>query len=332
MAHGIEVLRILSDGRFHSGEQLGSALGLSRSGIWKQLRHLRSLGLELDSITGKGYRLARSLELLDAGLIRAGLSATASRAVSHIEIHPEIDSTSSECLRRASELPSGTVCLAESQTAGRGRLNRRWISPFARNLCLSLLWRFDRGPDSLGGLGLAAGVAVLRALDETGARELGLKWPNDILCRDAKLAGILIELSGESAGSACAVIGVGINVDLPPEAGQEIDQPWADLATVCNVEISRNRLASRVISQLIEALMQFGQAGLAAFLDEWRRRDRLRGRPVSIRTFAHEEQGTARGIDASGALLVEVNGQVRRYLSGDVSVRSIAESDAVAAP
>jgi len=322
MSHELELLRLLADGRFYSGERLGDSLGITRAGVWKNLRHLRERGVEIHSVPGRGYRLAGPLELLDADAIRAGLPVTTRPRIPRIEIHDEIDSTNTECLRRAAGLASGTVCLAESQSAGRGRLSRRWVSAYARNVCLSLLWRFGRGPDALTGLGLAVGVAVLRAIDDIGATGVGLKWPNDLYWRGVKLAGNLIELSGESGGAACAVIGVGINVDMTGTAARSIDQPWTDLKTVRGVTVSRNRLVGSVIHHLVEALTRFEKAGLEAFVAEWTARDVLLGQPVLIRTPAGEETGTACGIDAGGALLVETGGRLRHYLSGDVSVRA----------
>jgi BirA family biotin operon repressor/biotin-[acetyl-CoA-carboxylase] ligase len=322
MSHGHELLRLLSDGRFYSGERLGDSLGISRAGVWKQLRGLRARGVDIHSVPGRGYRLAEPLELLDADAVVAGLPKATRRRLGPVEVHYEIDSTNSEWLRRAAGLPAGAVCMAETQRAGRGRMNRRWVSACGRSLCLSLLWRFGRGPDALGGLGLVVGLAVLRAVDDLGIEGAGLKWPNDVLWRDAKLAGSLIELSGESGGAACAVIGVGANVDLPRASGRDIDQPWADLATARGGKVSRNRFAGRLIHRLIEALACFERDGLGAFLDEWRGRDRLCGREVSVHTLAGVETGIARGVDAGGALLVESGGQVRRYLAGDVSVRT----------
>jgi BirA family biotin operon repressor/biotin-[acetyl-CoA-carboxylase] ligase len=324
-SNSLQLLRILADGRFHSGERLGGALGVSRSGVWKNLRRLRADGVEIHSVRGKGYRLAGPIELLDAEAIRAAVAETSRPLVPRIETHYELDSTNSEWLRRAAELPAGAVCLAEVQRAGRGRLNRRWVAPCGSGLCLSMLWRFSRGPDALIGLGLVVGLAVLRALDQMNVPDAGLKWPNDIVCRGAKLAGSLIELSGESGGNACAVVGVGINVTMPRAAGRTIDQPWIDLSGLCG-KVSRNRLAGGVIHHLVQALARFDDKGLGAFIEEWRSRDALAGRPVSIRTMAGEDQGVARGIDASGALLVEAGGEVRRYFAGDVSVRTMNRS------
>lgn len=328
MSHAPVLLRLLSDGRFHSGERLGSALGVGRAAVWKALRALRGAGFEIDAVPGRGYRLAEPLELLDAEAIRRVLSPDARERIRTVAVHHEIDSTNSELLRSASSLPSGSVVLAESQRAGRGRLGRAWVSPCARNLYLSLLWRFARGPEALAGLPLVVGLAVLRALDELKVRDAGLKWPNDIVWRDAKLAGTLIELSGESGGETVAVIGIGINVTMPPRMAEgRIDQSWADASTACGEPVSRNALAARVLDCLATMLPVFECDGLAAFLDAWSARDALRGRPVRVRTAADgERHGIARGVDPSGALLVEEAGVVRRYLSGEVSVRVAAQT------
>lgn len=327
MSHGLELLRILADGRFHSGEDLGRSLGVGRAAVWKCLHGLREAGMEIHSVPGRGYRLAEPLELLSSAEIARALPPAAQARLGPIELHYEIDSTNSELLRRAAALPSGAVCLAEAQRAGRGRQGRRWVSPCARNLYLSLLWRFPRGPDALAGLALAVGLAVLRALEDAGVRGAGVKWPNDIVWRGAKLAGALIELSGESGGASCAVIGVGVNVAMPRAlAGAAIDQPWVDAVTAAGAAVSRNRLAAGVLQRLCETLSRFEQGGFGAFMEEWRSRDALYGRSVSVHGVfggrATEAHGTARGVDAGGALLVERRGEVRRYLSGDVSVRA----------
>ncbi|MCC6302470.1 MAG: bifunctional biotin--[acetyl-CoA-carboxylase] ligase/biotin operon repressor BirA [Gammaproteobacteria bacterium] len=321
MLQGSALLGILADGQFHSGEVLGRTLGISRAGVWKHLQALKARGIEIDSVPGKGHRLNGSIELLSEADIRAGFGDTARVRLAGLELHQQIDSTNSELRRRAAALPSGFACLAEAQTAGRGRSNRVWLSPYARNLYLSLLWRFDTGPDALSGLSLAVGVAVVRALRRTGVADAGLKWPNDILWRDAKLAGTLIEMNGESCGDCSVVIGVGINVCMPRLLGAAIDQAWTDLASVTGTHPSRNRLAAVLLDELAEMLAGFEKTGLAPLLEEWRRHDIMLGREVTVTTAGGGESGIARGIDDRGALLVEADGVVRPYLSGDVSLR-----------
>jgi BirA family biotin operon repressor/biotin-[acetyl-CoA-carboxylase] ligase len=323
MPHSPELLRILSDGRFHSGEALGKALGVGRAAVWKRLRALRAAGLEVNSVPGRGYRLAEPLELLDAELILGGLDASVRAGLGPLDVRHELDSTNSELLRRAAALPSGAVCLAETQSAGRGRRGRVWHSPCARNLYLSLLWRFARGPEALAGLALVVGLAVRAALEGVGVRGATVKWPNDVLYKDAKLAGALIELSGEAGGASCVVIGVGINVSMPESPGAgTITQAWTDATRAAGKPVSRNELAAAVLNRLYRALARFGEQGLEPFRDEWRQHDALAGRPVTVQGM-HIVHGIARGIDADGAfLLADESGAVTRWLSGDVSVRT----------
>ena len=320
------LLKLLSDGDFHSGEDLGAALGVSRMAVWKHLKTLRELGVDFEVVRGKGYRLSASIELLDGDEISTGISRSTATHIDSINIFHELDSTNNwlreQCLSGA---PSGTVCLAEMQYAGRGRRGRSWVSPYAANLYLSLLWRSPAGAAGLGGLSLVTGIAVLRCLQAWGVEAAGLKWPNDILVRNAKLAGILIDVVGEASGPCAVIIGVGVNVCMPPLAGADIDQSWTDLSRLIGrSELSRNRLAAGLLDQLLPAVAEFETAGLQPFLGEWRRYDIVDGCQVDLQLPNETVSGTACGIDDGGALLVEtVNGR-RRFTSGEVSVRFAA--------
>jgi len=317
------LLKLLSDGEFHSGEGLGAVLGVSRMAIWKHLKVLRELGLDFEVVRGKGYRLPAAIELLDGDEISSEISRSTATHIDSINIFHELDSTNNwlreQCLNDA---PSGTVCLAEMQHAGRGRRGRNWISPYAANLYLSLLWRSPAGAAALGGLSLVTGIAVLRCLQTWGVDAAGLKWPNDILVGNAKLAGILIDVVGEASGPCAVIIGVGVNVCMPPLAGADIDQSWTDLSHLTGgSELSRNRLAAGLLDQLLPAVASFEAAGLQPFLEEWRRYDSVAGCQVDVQLPDQTVSGTACGIDDGGALLVEtVNGR-RRFTSGEVSVR-----------
>jgi BirA family transcriptional regulator, biotin operon repressor / biotin---[acetyl-CoA-carboxylase] ligase len=324
MLHGHELLRILADGRFHSGERIGQQLGISRAGVWKRLRALKRQGFDVHSVRGRGHRLAAPVELLSAAAIRAALPPDAGARIADIEVHHEIDSTNGMLLARSAALPSGMACLAEAQRSGRGRRGHPWFSPCARNLYLSLLWRFPSGPDTLGGLSLAIGLAVLEALEAVGVTGAGIKWPNDIVWREAKLAGVLIEMTGESGGTACVVIGVGVNVDMPRALALDlIDQPWTDVRTVLGAPLSRNRLAAAVLEKLAEMLARFESGGFAPLLDAWRARDVLAGRPVRVTNGGVEHDGIARGVDDGGVLLLEQDGMIRRCHAGEVRVRAV---------
>lgn len=319
-----QLIRHLADGRFHSGEALAQSLGISRAAVWKHLKGLREL-LEMDihAVSGRGYRLSRPLELLESGRILDALSPEAHSRLDALEIHVSIDSTNAHLLKQsAAGLPSGQVCLAEQQTAGRGRRGRHWISPFGSNIYLSVLWRYPLAPVELSGLSLAAGLAIVRALACHGVVGVGLKWPNDILWQGRKLAGLLLEVTGESEGPSQVVLGVGLNTNLSRRQAEAIDQPWVDLASIPQGEkISRNQLAAELVSQLLEALDCFEKYGLSPLLAEWRHYDLYHGKPVQLRMGNRTIEGTHHGIDKTGALLLSNDGDVRAYHAGEVSLR-----------
>lgn len=318
------VLTALGDGRFHSGEALGVASGCSRSAIWKAIQSLQQAGVEVFSVRGKGYRLASPIELLNAEAILARMAAITRAAVQDLDICFEVDSTNARLLARAKQQAvSGHACLAERQLAGRGRRGREWVSPFGGNLYLSLLWQFADGAAQVGGLSLAIAVAVIRALREIGLHGAGVKWPNDILVGERKLAGILLELAGEASGPCAVVVGVGLNVRLPADAMAAVTKPWTDVQTELGHPVARNTLAAKLLHHLIDAVQQFEREGLAPFLSDWLAWDVLADRKVVLDLPQGKVQGVARGVDASGALLLAgIDGELRRYHSGEVSVRA----------
>lgn len=314
------LVRRLADGRFHSGTRLARELGISRTAVWKQIERLGRLGLEIHAVRGKGYRLARPMELLTEGEVRAAMEPAAEAALATMEIFDVVDSTSA-WLRRASPVPPA-ACLAECQTAGRGRRGRRWLSPFGAALYLSLAWRFEAGPGLLGGLSVAVGVMACEALERLDVTGVGLKWPNDLVYGGAKLGGVLVEMTGEGEGPTTAIVGVGINVRMPPHWGAEVDQPWTELAALPGVsDCSRNRLAGVLLSCLVAGLERFGRAGLDPFLPAWTERDVVRGREIEIRAPGGARRGLALGVDRNGALLVDTGGHLWRLTAGEVSVR-----------
>jgi len=263
------------------------------------------------------------LELLDRDHILAGLTETAHAWLGRLEVHPVLDSTNDYLLARVGEdWPSGAVCLAEQQQAGRGRLGRSWLSPPAASLAGSLLWRFHLSAAALSGLSLATGIAVARALRNFDVTEVGLKWPNDVWWRERKLGGILLE-SGGGPNVFAVVAGVGLNVALPPPAATVIDQPWVDLREILGVEhISRNRLAASLISELIETFVRFQEGGFADLTAEWAEFDRVAGRRVRLTLPNTTLIGIARGVDATGALLLETtDGRLRPCMGGEISLR-----------
>jgi len=313
----------LADGDFHSGEGLAKMLGVSRAAIWKQMRKLDQFGLDVHAVRGRGYRLAAPFQPLDGDTIFRNMAPCIRQRIEVLDVLREVDSTS-DFLKRKGPPPSTRcvrVCLAEWQRAGRGRRGRRWISPYGANLYLSLACALNEGVLQSGGLSLAVAIAVHRTLRDAGVGGLGLKWPNDIFFQGRKLAGILLDVSGESGGNYHVIIGVGINLRMPETASVNIDQPWADLSKQ-GLERQRNQLAGKLLESLIENIDSFTGKGLAAFADEWRRHDITHGRQVRLHTGQRESvSGVARGVDAHGALLIERDGEVRAFHAGEVSVR-----------
>jgi len=316
------LLRLLADGRFHSGEALGSVLGLSRASVWKLARSLPDLGIEVFAVPGKGYRLASAFEPLEPSRIDAALEPEARPLLGAVAVLESVDSTNGYLHEQAAaDLPSGSACLAEHQAGGRGRRGRHWVSPFGANLYVSLLWRFNLAPAALGPLSVALGVVVAQTLAASGASGLGLKWPNDVLWQGRKLAGVLTEVAGEATGPSRVVVGIGVNVNMPEVAAAAIDQPWVDLKTILGAPVDRNPVAARLLSGLARGLDRFAREGFDPLRPEWDRLDLARGQRVVVTTGEGAVEGDCRGLDESGALLVAVAGNTRRYLSGEVSLR-----------
>lgn len=316
-----QVLRELAASGEASGAALAARLGVTRAAVWKQIERLRGLGVGIDAVAGRGYRLARPLALLDAGTIRAGLSPDARRHLRGLEVHFELDSTNSELLRRPRGAAHGVVCFAEHQLRGRGRRGRAWQSPLGANLCVSFGWRFDGGAAALSGLSLAVGVAAVEALERMQVEGVALKWPNDLVAGGRKLGGVLIELGGEMAGPCDAVVGIGLNVAMPRAAAAAIDQPWTDVATLAP-SVARGALAAALVDAMLPALACFERDGYAAFRAAYDRADALRGVPVTVDAGRERVAGVALGVDERGLLRVRVGDAERRYASGEVSVRA----------
>jgi BirA family biotin operon repressor/biotin-[acetyl-CoA-carboxylase] ligase len=323
MAREQKVLKLLRDGDFHSGEDLARTLGITRAAVWKIIQSLTGQGVELYAVPGRGYRLAEPLELLETERIRAMLDADVRDSIRKLIIHQRIDSTNDYLMSHAKGgLPSGTVCLAEAQSAGRGRQGRSWVSPYAANIYLSVLWRFTLPALALTGLSLVTGVAVARGLQRFGVSEIQLKWPNDVLWRRRKLGGILLELSGESSGPCYVVAGVGVNVAMAKSFKSRIDQPWVDLRRVLGPgKVARNHLAAVLASEIARAFVTFESSGFSAFHEEWRELDIAMDQYVVLQLPNKTVAGHARGVDESGALLLETGAGIQHYLGGEISLK-----------
>jgi BirA family biotin operon repressor/biotin-[acetyl-CoA-carboxylase] ligase len=323
-----ELVALLADGEVHSGAAIAQLMHCSRTTVWKQLRQLQNLGLEIAAMPGRGYRLLRPIELLDRALMLQHMNAGAVTNLEALDVFGVIDSTSERLRAAAAPGPERLrVVLAEYQTGGRGRRGRRWLSPYGSGLCLSVSWCFSAVPPALSALSLAAGVAVQRALVVYRPVGLGLKWPNDIIAGGRKLGGLLVDVEGESQGPIKAVIGVGINIDVSDQLENELAtdlglQPAGLREFVPSADVSRNVVAANIINQLYAALDEFARTGFASFVDEWKRFDSLRGESVSVQIGARTYEGIASGIADDGALLLRANGKTMNVVSGEVSVRA----------
>lgn len=318
-----KMLELMSDGKFHSGNEIAKKLGTNRSMVWGQMKGLSRMGVDVSAVRGHGYRIQSSFELLDQETIESGLSDWGRENLSKLEIYPEITSTNNHLMENAANFDSGTVCLAEFQSAGRGRSGRKWISPFAANIYFSVLWHYQKGASSIGGLSLAIGVAILRALRVYCTTGLGLKWPNDILYHDQKLAGILIEVSGDSHGPCDVVTGIGLNWQMPNHLCHSIDQKWTDLKKVLGAACpKRNHLVSRLLNEILPVLASYDKTGLTPYLEEWRGSDCMANRKASLYWGDHRIIGRIQGIDNQGMIIVETeDGKKKHCASGEISFK-----------
>ncbi|MBD9662325.1 bifunctional biotin--[acetyl-CoA-carboxylase] ligase/biotin operon repressor BirA [Pantoea sp. PNT03] len=310
----LKLVALVADGEFHSGEQLGEALGMSRAAINKHIQTLKSWGLDVYTVTGKGYSLPEPIQLLDEEIILSLLHQP------NLAVIPVIDSTNQYLLDRMDQLPSGYACIAEYQQAGRGRRGRKWFSPFGSNLYMSMYWRLDQGPAAAMGLSLVIGIIMAEVIQSLGAPDVRVKWPNDLYLNDRKLAGILVELTGKTGDAAQIVIGAGVNLLMRSEGTAEINQDWINLQEA-GVDIDRNELAAKLINSLREALPIFERDGLAPFVSRWETLDNFINRPVKLLIGDREVHGIARGIDKQGGLLLEQNGVIKSWVGGEISLR-----------
>ncbi|ELY4576625.1 bifunctional biotin--[acetyl-CoA-carboxylase] ligase/biotin operon repressor BirA [Cronobacter turicensis] len=311
----LTLISFLADGEFHSGEQLGERLGMSRAAINKHIQTLRDWGIDVFTVPGKGYSLPGPIQLLNESFIHSHIKTGS------VTVLPVIDSTNQYLLDRLSELESGDACIAEYQQAGRGRRGRKWFSPFGANLYLSMYWRLEQGPAAAVGLSLVIGIEMAEVLHELGADQVRVKWPNDLYLNDRKLAGILVELTGKTGDAAQIVIGAGINLAMRQVESDIVNQGWINLQEA-GIKVDRNELAVRLIEKLRASLREFEQEGLAPFLTRWEKLDNFIHRQVKLIIGEREIYGISRGIDNQGALLLEQNGIIKPWVGGEISLRS----------
>ncbi len=311
-ANTAALIKILSDGAIHDGNDLGDALGMTRSAVWKIIQKCQSVGVEIASVKGKGYVMKASLTLLNPDDITAGV-----RHPIQLSLFEEIGSTNDELMQVMGNRQV-SVCLAEMQTQGRGRLGRQWASPFGQNIYLSCRFPFTKEVSELAGLSLVVSLSILEALAPLQC-SLAVKWPNDVVCEQGKLAGTLIELRAESNGGCDAVIGIGLNVNMQTQT--DIDQPWTSLSQLTQHTHDRNPLVIRLLNQLISDLQLFESEGLAPFQSRWQANDFYAGKTVALSHANTVFTGVVQGVSEQGYLRLQLpDGSVKHFASGDAQL------------
>ncbi|OEF24363.1 biotin--[acetyl-CoA-carboxylase] ligase [Vibrio rumoiensis 1S-45] len=309
-----QIIQYLSDGEFHSGEMLGGSLGISRAAISKHIKGIQDWGLDVYRVQGKGYQLSAPIDLLDLSIIQKSSSAP-------VELFSVIDSTNQYLLDNVDDLANGSVCIAEYQANGRGRRGRQWASPYGSNLYFSMYWKLEAGVAAAMGLSLAIGVAIVDALESLGAKDLKLKWPNDLYFNDKKLAGILVEMSGQTGGVAHLVIGMGLNVNMAKDL-VDIDQPWANLSHVFDDEMpSRSTIVIALIDAWKKVLDQYELQGMSSFVERWNQLDNFKDKPIKLLMGNKEVIGVGKGITEQGAVKIETANGLETYIGGEISLR-----------
>ncbi|HEY0665693.1 MAG TPA: biotin--[acetyl-CoA-carboxylase] ligase [Gallionella sp.] len=313
-----QLLQMLSDGKFHSGEDLAAQLGISRASVFNSVKQAAEYGIGVQRIRGRGYRLPQTWERLDKERIQQWLGS--GQAGFDIEILQQASSSNTLLMQRAATgAPSGTILAVERQTAGRGRLARTWHSGLGTGLTFSMIWRFDCGLNALSGLSLAVGVGLVRALSKLGVQGVSLKWPNDLMTSTGKLGGVLIEAQGDMLGPSAVVIGIGINYTLPEKLVEQIDQAASSLTEICEVMPSRNQLLAAIIQELAGMLKGFAADGFAPLREEWQKYHGNQGGEVRLKMpDGSNTIGVALGVSETGELCLKNSQGIQRYNSGEV--------------
>jgi BirA family biotin operon repressor/biotin-[acetyl-CoA-carboxylase] ligase len=317
----LALMSLLSDGKCHTGNELGQAIGVSRSAIWKQINHLNELGIPVIHVQQKGYQLPKPLVLLNSENISSELCKLGFKKQFNIQTFTEVDSTN----RYLKDLPQRSVidiCCAETQTQGKGRFGRQWYSPFGDNIYCSSRWSLQCDLGKLSGLSLITSLAVLTSLKQLHeSKDIKIKWPNDVLWNGKKLCGSLIEIIAETNGSAQVIIGIGLNVNLDPASVMPFDRPWCSLYEIYNTQFDRNLIIANLLKNIELYIDQFMSCDLNYFLNEWKQVDYLYNQETTVSQSTGSVTGIAKGINQFGQLiLIDTQGNKHYLSSGDTSL------------
>ncbi len=314
-----QLVHYLADGALCSGQWLGEQLGMSRTAVAKHLEQLQHYGLDVYKIKGKGYRLAQPVQLLDAAQIKVHQQQQAP-----VWVQSVTDSTNSQLMEKLKDgvvLEKGSVLVAEAQTAGRGRRGKQWFSPFGCNLYFSMYWQLEQGIQAAMGLSLVVGLAVAKVLHQQWQLPVRIKWPNDLYLEHKKLGGILVELAGQTHAQCDVVIGLGLNIRMPGQSAQAIDQPWIDLTSALGQAVDRNLLVALLQQELVDSLQCFGAQGFASYVQEFNQLNEFCAQQVTLSSGSQTIIGLCAGVDAQGGLVLEINGQKQSFYGGELSLR-----------
>lgn len=309
------IIKSLAGGEFVSGEALAHELGISRAAISKHVASLEEFGVDIYSVKGKGYKLSTPLSLIDEQRLKAQIKG-------RCFYFNDINSTNAFLLNHVNELSSGDICVAEHQSAGRGRRGRTWVSPYGCHLYTSFYWQFSQGMSQAMGLSLVVGCSLVSVLRRLGVDGIGVKWPNDIYLNHKKLAGILIEMSGQADYECNLVIGIGINLSMSAAQADKIDQPWSDLSELSQ-QPDKTELMIALQQQLVSDLSLFESQGLKAFTQRWREADLFDGKVVKLLMGDNSVEGICCGIDEQGAILLDNGNGIKAYVGGEISMRPL---------
>lgn len=321
------LLHTLADGELHSGSELADSLGITRSAVWKQIKNLDALNLEVEAQAGQGYQLNAPLELFDEQMILDELSTECRQQLESFTLRWVSESTSNELMQDTPPTEGqAKVCLTEFQSAGRGRRGRNWYAPAGHSICLSVSWCYPTTPPDFSCLGLAVGIATLRAVRQAGVEAAQLKWPNDVVVDGKKLAGVLIDVQGEAGGPLHIVAGVGVNYRLNDQVLQAVSsesglQPVSLLDATEETPAGRNKATTYLIDEIVRILSEFPDSGFISLVDEWSEADSLLGKELEVVQNGKTLTGIAKGLTADGRLKLNAGNEVHLLVSGDVSLR-----------
>jgi len=305
-----------------SGDELAHELGLSRAGIWKHIQSLRDQGVKIESLSGRGYLLQS--DIVSPAMLSHRLKSKQRRTkrLGHqIMVLDEIDSTNREAMRQAeSGAEEGLVIIANEQTEGRGRLGRSWFTAGEDALAISILLRPDIAPEHVPQLSLLTAVALHRALAKH-VPNIRIKWPNDLLVDGAKIAGILTEMRAEPGRVHAVVLGIGLNIRQPKQGWpKEITQRVTDLSTAAGKPVSRLHIATDLIEALDECYDTYLSHGFSRIREWWWEAHAASGQMVRAHSHSGYVEGIAEALDEDGALLMRVDGELQRFVAGDIEL------------